>query len=125
SPRFEGIDAREGLSFFSSPIEAFLGEVGGPPPVVVAHSLGALVALDIALRRRVPIAGLVLIGAMGLGPIVSLRSRLYLRAGPERLARLRNGASWVFTRARSPGDPLGVESLRCLREELLSVRGGR
>src|SRR2546427_252206 len=61
-----------------------------PPSILVGHSLGGLVALDFTLRRPEHVAGLVLLCSMGLGPSASMGSRLYLRAGPELLARARS-----------------------------------
>jgi pimeloyl-ACP methyl ester carboxylesterase len=130
APPIRGRKGEEGLAFFAEPIERLLGERSNERPIVVGHSLGGLVALDLASRRPELVRGLVLIDAMGLGPVAKASSRLYLRTGPERLARAR-GIGRFFTGTRLPDldarsfDPLSVEALALLREELLSVRGGR
>ncbi len=107
--------AEEGLRYFVTPLEAWLASLA-TPVTIVGHSLGGLVALALALGGRVPVRALALVDAMGLGGTVSAASRLYLRANPERLARLR-GALPRSTRSRS--------ELEGLRLELLGVRGGR
>ncbi|MBL9025670.1 MAG: alpha/beta fold hydrolase [Myxococcales bacterium] len=101
-----------GLRFFADPVEQIAIAEG--PVVLVGHSLGALVAIETALRGRADVRGLVLIGAMGLSPVISPRARLYLRAGPERLSRLTS-----FVRRA------GGSEIDRLRRELHSVRGGR
>jgi pimeloyl-ACP methyl ester carboxylesterase len=85
------------------------------PVVLVGHSLGGLVALLIALAGRADVRGVVLIGSMGLSPVILAPARLYHRAGPERLARI--GA--LFGRGSSSG------RIDRLRRELYLVRGGR
>ncbi len=113
--------AEGGLDFFVSPVEAVARTEG--PIVLVAHSLGALVALEIALRGRCDVRGLVLVGAMGLSPIILPAARAYLRLGPERLSRLaaRFGAAAPRLSAASSTD----EDLAALRRELALVRRGR
>ncbi|NUP05171.1 MAG: alpha/beta hydrolase [Polyangiaceae bacterium] len=76
----------DALDRFVAPIEDLLAAEG--PIVLVGHSLGGLVSLEIALRRRVDVRGLVLVASMGLSPYVSPTARAYLRFGPERAARL-------------------------------------
>lgn len=107
--------AEEGLAFFVGPIAALAEELA--PSVIVGHSLGGLVALELALRQRVCPEKLVLVDAMGLGPVVLPAARLYLRAGPERLARLGLGRLGPSASAK---DRLGE-----VRGELARVRGGR
>ncbi len=103
-----------GLSWFTDPIESIAVEEG--PIVVVGHSLGGLIALELALRGRARVQALVLVGAMGLGPAISPSARLYLRFGPERLARMK---------ALLPSSPEPADEVSALRKELYLVRGGR
>lgn len=111
--------AEEGLALFVDPVEGVLcaqdAPWGADEVVLVGHSLGGLVALEIALRGRVNVAGLVLIGAMGLGPYVTPTARAYLRAGPERIARV--SALLGLGPARDQADPMSE-----LRRELHLVR---
>ena len=44
-------------------------------------------ALELALRGKVPVERLVLIDAMGLGPEMTPLARTFFRAGLERVAR--------------------------------------
>ena len=116
-------DPRAGLAFFSKPVSAWLKTRSDASIVLVGHSLGGLVALDLALAKELPIAALVLINAMGLHPEVTLKSRLYLRAGPERIARAR-GLLGMVPDVAARADDLEA-SLLPLRHELLTTRGGR
>lgn len=117
APPFHGSRPEEGLAFFVEPVEAFLSSLSPREPVtLVGHSLGGLVATAITLGGKVPVRALGLVDAMGMGPEVSTRSRLYLRANPERLARFRASS---FLKKSAAND------LEALREELLTVRGGR
>lgn len=99
------------LRWFVDPVEQVAIKEG--PVILVGHSLGGLIALETALRGRADVKGLVLIGSMGLSGEILPMARLYLRAGPERLARftslLRRGGSEIAG----------------LRRELYLVRGGR
>jgi pimeloyl-ACP methyl ester carboxylesterase len=116
-----GAGAEPGLDFFVAPVEAIARTEG--PIVLVGHSLGALVALEIALRGRCDVRGLVLIGAMGLSPIILPGARAYLRFGPERLSRL---AARVGRAAPRLGAGSAIdEELAALRTELSLSRGGR
>lgn len=114
------MSAEDGLALFVDPIE---GAIPATPTledkelVLVGHSLGGLVALEIALRGRLRVAGLVLIGSMGLGPYVTPYARTYLRAGPERLARI----SAMFGRKANAGRA-GPSEMNDLRRELHLVR---
>lgn len=47
--------------------EGYLDAIGAGRPVVVAHSMAGLVALELAARRPQRLAGLVLVDALGLG----------------------------------------------------------
>jgi esterase len=49
------------LARWCGDLEALLRAEGGGAAVVVGHSLGARVAVELAARRRVPVAGLVLV----------------------------------------------------------------
>jgi pimeloyl-ACP methyl ester carboxylesterase len=102
------------LAWFVDPLEAVARDEG--PIVLIGHSLGGLCALEITLRGRADVQALVLIGAMGLGPVILPSARLYLRMGPERLAR---ATSWM---RRSNGSE---DAVSALRRELYMVRGGR
>lgn len=121
------VDGR-GVEYFAEPIERALA--GIERPVLVGHSLGGFVALTIALGRRVDLAGLVLVDAMGIAETIPLAARAYLEFGPERLARLR-GLLHPFAprdgaRIRwSDEDHVNATRLAPLREELLRSRGTR
>ncbi|CAM4394068.1 alpha/beta fold hydrolase [Corallococcus exiguus] len=115
--------AEDAVRFFTAPVEEALGMLAPGPVSVVGHSLGGLVALELTLRGTVPVERLVLVDAMGLGPEMPRASRLFFRAGPERLAR--NLGPWAMARMLPPPPtPLG-EKLGQLGYELLSVPGGR
>ncbi|NPC72000.1 alpha/beta fold hydrolase [Corallococcus exiguus] len=115
--------AEDAVRFFTAPVEEALGMLAPGPVSVVGHSLGGLVALELTLRGTVPVERLVLVDAMGLGPEMPSASRLFFRAGPERLAR--NLGPWAMARMLPPPPtPLG-EKLGQLGYELLSVPGGR
>lgn len=116
-------DAEAGLRFFVEPIETLLGQLHLPQAAIVGHSLGGLVALELALRRALAPSRLVLIDGMGLGPEMSAAARLYFRAGPERLAR-RVGARLFKRLAPMPATPLG-QRVAALEHELCAVPGGR
>ncbi|MGK3969127.1 alpha/beta fold hydrolase [Sorangium sp. So ce1667] len=123
SPPFEGGGFEEGLRFFVEPVEELLLEMDLGGAALVGHSLGALVALEIALRRRARPRKLALIGAMGVGPVMTARSRAYFRAPPERLVRVLGAA--LFRRVHPPRPtPLG-ERLAALHSELYAVPDGR
>ncbi|RKH50819.1 alpha/beta fold hydrolase [Corallococcus llansteffanensis] len=115
--------AEDAVAFFTRPVEEVLGMLEPGPVAVVGHSLGGLVALELALRGTVPVERLVLVDAMGLGPEMTRASRLFFRAGPERLAR--NLGPWAMARMLPPPPtPLG-ERLGALGYELMGVPGGR
>jgi len=122
-PFLSSHDGMAGLSFFSRPIGEWLVGRGDASIVLVGHSLGGLVALQLALERRLPVAALVLVDAMGLSPTVTLKSRLYLRTGPERIASVRSLLG--IDRALRPRAGDLEASLLPLRHELLTTRGGR
>lgn len=123
SPPFRGSGFEDGLRFFTDPVEALLLEMDLGGAALVGHSLGGLVALEIALRKRARPSKLVLIAPMGVGPTMTALSRAYFRAPPERLARLL-GAS-LFRRVHPPPPtPIG-ERLAALDAELCAVPDGR
>ena len=116
-------DAETALAAFVDPIEACLAaEVAGGRPsglALVGHSLGGLVALELALRARLPVRRLVLIDAMGLGPPMTRAGRVFFRLHPERLLR------WLGPRLfgrlnPSPPTPLG-RRVAALELELLAT----
>ena len=115
--------AEDGVRFFTEPVEELLTQVARGPVAVVGHSLGGLVAVELALRGRVPVERLALVDSMGLGPEMERKARLFFRAGPERLAR--SLGPWAWSRLMPPAPtPLG-ERLGALAYELLAVPGGR
>ncbi|HTN83635.1 MAG TPA: alpha/beta fold hydrolase [Sorangium sp.] len=123
SPPFEGGGFEEGLRFFVDPVEELLLEMDLGHAALVGHSLGGLVALEIALRKRARPRKLALLGAMGVGPVMTAWSRAYFRAPPERLVRVLGAA--LFRRVRPPQPtPLG-ERLAALHSELYAVPDGR
>jgi pimeloyl-ACP methyl ester carboxylesterase len=113
----------DGVRFFTEPVEEVLLGLKPGPVVVVGHSLGGLVGLELALRGRVPVEKLVLIDAMGLGPEMTPLARAFFRAGPERVARVLGPK--LFDRVIPPPDtPLG-RRLGMLGYELLAIPDGR
>jgi pimeloyl-ACP methyl ester carboxylesterase len=123
SPPFEGGGFEEGLRFFVEPVERLLLDLDLAGAALVGHSLGGLVAVELALRGRVRPARLVLIGAMGLGPVMTTASRAYFRAGPERLVHLLGPS--LFRRLRPPlKTPLGAR-LGALHADLAAAPDGR
>ncbi|AEI69042.1 alpha/beta fold hydrolase [Corallococcus macrosporus] len=110
--------AEDAAAFFTAPVESLLARLAPGPVTVVGHSLGGLVALELALRGRVPVERLALVDAMGLGPEMAPKARLFFHAGPERLAR--SLGPWAWARMMPPPrTPLG-ERLGALAYELLS-----
>ena len=115
--------AGDGLRFFVEPVEEVLATLAPGPMTLVGHSLGGLVALELALRGRVPVERLVLVDAMGLGPELAREARLFFRVGPERVARVLGPR--LFGRiAPLPDTPLH-RRLMALDYELMTVSGGR
>ncbi|EPX63054.1 Menaquinone biosynthesis related protein, putative DHNA-CoA thioesterase [Cystobacter fuscus DSM 2262] len=115
--------AEDGLRFFVEPVEAVLSALAPGPMTLVGHSLGGLVALELALRGRVPVERLVLVDAMGLGPEMAREARLYFRVGPERLARVLGPK--LFGRIAPLPDTPHRHRLMALDYELMTVSGGR
>ena len=121
--RFAGRGVEAAIAFFVDPIEAWLAAEDLPAPALMGHSLGGLVALELALRGRVTPGALVLIGPMGTGPEMTYGSRLFFRAGPERLARALGRAA--FSRVIGAPDAPHGPRLSELTHELHAVDGGR
>jgi pimeloyl-ACP methyl ester carboxylesterase len=117
--RFSGGGVEAARGFFVDPIEAWLLAEGIAAPAIAGHSLGGLVAVELALRGRVSPSALVLIGAMGVGPASTLASRLYFHLGPERVAR----ALGAGLHARAFPAPDARQA--ALAHELYAVPGGR
>jgi len=123
SPPFASGSAEDGLRFFVEPVEALLLEKDLRGAVLIGHSLGGLVAVELALRGAIQPSKLILIGGMGLGPEMTYLSRAFFLAGPERVARL--SGPRLFSRISPyPDTPLG-RRLGSLDHELCAVRGGR
>ncbi|MCC6554299.1 MAG: alpha/beta fold hydrolase [Polyangiaceae bacterium] len=123
APSSPGAGFEEGLRFFVEPVEELLARQGLGEAAIAGHSLGGLVAVELALRGRVRPPKLVLIDAMGLGPAMTYPSRAYFRAGPERLARRLGRA--LFSRLTPPaGTELGRRAA-ALHHELCAIPSGR
>jgi pimeloyl-ACP methyl ester carboxylesterase len=115
--------AADGVRFFTDPVEELLLTMALGPVAVVGHSLGGLVAVELALRGKVEVERLVLIDSMGLGPEMTPLARTFFRAGPERVARALGPL--LFDRLLPPPEtPLG-RRLGALGYELLAVPQGR
>jgi pimeloyl-ACP methyl ester carboxylesterase len=119
---FAGGGSEAGLAFFVEPIERWLAAEEIRAPALAGHSLGGLVAIELALRARVTPSALVLIASMGVGPEMALAARLFFRAGPERLARALGPG--LFGRLVPPDGPDGARAA-ALSHEILAVPGGR
>lgn len=115
--------AEEGLDYFVEPVEALLRALGVVAPVVIGHSLGGFVAVELALRGAVTPSALVLIGCMGVGPEMSAAARAFFLAGPERLARALGRR--LYARIAPPPDDAWGRRLGELEHERMTVPGGR
>jgi pimeloyl-ACP methyl ester carboxylesterase len=120
--RFHGGGFEAALAFFVDPVEAWLAAEGVRAPVLLGHSLGGFVALELALRRKVAPAALALIAPLGVGPEVALAARLFFHLGPERVARAIGPSA--FARLFPQGGP-DTDRLSPLSYELYAVPGGR
>lgn len=115
--------AEEGLSYFVEPTATALAALRVEAPILIGHSLGGLVALELALRGAVAPAAMILIAPMGVGPHLSPAARLFFLAGPERLARAL-GPRLYARIAPLPPHPWAAR-LGALQHELAAVPGGR
>lgn len=123
-PPFRGGGVEAAIAFFVDPVEAWLAEEDLPAPALVGHSLGGLVAVELALRGRIAPRALVLIAPMGVGPEMTFASRLFFRAGPERLARALGPE--LFSRVTgAPAEAPHGPRFAALTHELHAVPSGR
>jgi pimeloyl-ACP methyl ester carboxylesterase len=115
--------AEDAVRFFVDPIEALIASMKLAEPVLLGHSLGGLIAAEIALRASISPSKLVLIGSMGLGPEMTYASRAFFRAVPERVARA-VGSRVMKLISPMPDTPVG-RRVAALEHELYAVRRGR
>jgi len=121
SPPFQSDEPEAALRFFVDPIVALVRELGLEGASIVGHSLGGLVALELALRGYVKPKRLGLIAPLGVSPSMSAVGRAFYRFGPERLANVLGAKlfSWMIASG-------GVaERFAALEAELSSVLGGK
>ncbi|MFN7134961.1 MAG: alpha/beta fold hydrolase [Myxococcales bacterium] len=123
APPFTGSTPQDALRYFADPLEHALRGLSSAPAAIVGHSLGAMCAVELALRRNLPLASLSLIGGMGLGPEMTFASRAFFKTGPERLARALGPR--LFARMLPAGTNENARRVFELEYELLSVEGGR
>jgi len=116
-------DQEAALRFFVDPIEDALVQLALDRPAIVGHSLGGLVAVELALRGKIKPASLVLIGAMGLAPHATRSSRFFFHTDPERMARLLGAALWTRMTPLPPTP--SARRLAALEHELHAIGGGR
>ncbi len=121
--RFRGGGFEAGLAFFTDAIEHWIVAEHLKNAAIAGHSLGGLVAVELARRRHAAPSKLVLIGGMGLGSAMTHTSRVFFRLGPERLA-LRLGRA-AFERLNPPPSTPDGAALGALGFELYAVRRGR
>jgi pimeloyl-ACP methyl ester carboxylesterase len=121
--RFKGGGFEAGLAFFTDAIEHWLVTDRLQGVAIAGHSLGGLVAIELARRGHVKPSKLVLIGGMGLGSAMTHASRVFFRLGPERLARRLGRAG--FERLKPPPRTPDGPRLGALGFELYAVRRGR
>lgn len=121
--RFRGGGFEAGLAFFTDAIEHWIVAERLQKAVIVGHSLGGLVAIELARRGHARPSKLGLIGGMGLGSAMTHASRVFFRLGPERLAR-RLGRP-AFERLNAPPSTPDGPRLAALSFELSAVRRGR
>jgi pimeloyl-ACP methyl ester carboxylesterase len=121
--RFTGGGVEAARAFFAEPVEAWLAAEGVTAPVIVGHSLGGAVAIELTLRGRVAPPALGLIAAMGVGPQMTPVARVFFQAGPERLACAIGPRALARLLPPVPGPD--SERLGALWGELYTVEGGR
>lgn len=72
------LDAEERIAAFGAQL--------GKPPLLLGHSMGGLVAAHVALRKRVPLAGLILCSPafkLTLSPVVEAALKILVRVAPN------------------------------------------
>ena len=121
--RFRGGGFEAGLAYFTDAIEHWLVAEGLTSAAIAGHSLGGLVAVELARRGHIAPSRLALIGSMGLGSAMTYATRVFFRLGPERLARRLGRAG--FERINPPPSTPDGARLGALGFELYSARGGR
>ncbi|MFS8066767.1 MAG: alpha/beta fold hydrolase [Byssovorax sp.] len=121
--RFRGGGFEAGLAYFTDAVEHWVVAEGLTSAAIAGHSLGGLVAVELARRGRVAPSRLALIGAMGLGSAMTYATRVFFRLGPERLARRLGRAG--FERLNPPPSTPDGARLGALGFELYAARGGR
>lgn len=120
-PPFRSDDPEQALRYFVEPVEALARDLDLGPAAFVGHSLGGLVSLEVALRRRVPVERLGLIASMGLSPQVTAAARVYFHTGPERVDRWLGG----LTSRLDAKNWDGLDRRLSLSRELGRVSDGR
>jgi pimeloyl-ACP methyl ester carboxylesterase len=120
---FRGGGFEAGLAFFTDAIEHWIVTEHLQNSAIAGHSLGGLVAVELARRKHAAPSKLVLIGAMGLGSAMTQAPRVFFRLGPERLARRLGRAA--FERLNAPPNTPDGPRLGALGFELYAVRRGR
>ena len=115
--------AEDGVRFFTEPVEELLRTLEPGPVAVVGHSLGGLVAVELALRGRVPVERLVLIDCDGAGAGDDAAGAPVLPGGAGAGGAERWGRELFDRLLPPPETPLG-RRLGALGYELLAVPGG-
>lgn len=104
------------MGFFAGAVEAVAGHLGLAAPVLVGHSMGAQIAVTMALRGTVPPRGLVLVNPAGFEAFTADEAALvraaanaaaYRAITPEQLE-----AAMRVTVARWDADAAGLSALR-------------
>jgi pimeloyl-ACP methyl ester carboxylesterase len=88
--RSGGLDSLVSIEQMATFTAALIEKLALPPPVVLGHSMGCAVALELALARPERLAGLVLAGGgahvEGLDPVVEELTRTVAGKAPRRFA---------------------------------------